>query len=167
LRTTRSISRLGIAVVLGACLAILAFAATASAASTTLTFKEPEKGSTFAFVDNAPKSQLHHGFPTGFSAGDEIIFTNPLEAEGKIVGKIRVVCTATTSASSKHFAAAGFTCTGIAKIPGGTLIFATELSEGITEGAVTGGSGKYAGAHGSFVNKEGKGSSTTTITLLE
>ena len=96
-----------------------------------------------------------------------MVFTNPLEQEGKLVGKIRVVNTATKSASSKHFAAAGFICSGIAKIPGGTLVFAAELSEGNTEGAITGGSGKYAGARGSFVSKEGKGSSTTTVTLLE
>jgi hypothetical protein len=148
------------------CVGALAFAASASAANTVLTFKEPEKGSTFAFVDNAPKSQLKHGFPTAFSAGDEIIFTNPLEAEGKTVGKIRVVCTATKNASSEHFAAAGFLCSGLAKIPGGSLAFAALLSEGATEGAVTGGTGSYAGASGTFVSKEGKGSSTVTITLL-
>lgn len=151
----------------GAC-AALALPGLASAANTTtLTFKEPEKGSTFAFVDNAPTSKKVHGFPTRFSAGDEIIFTNPLEAEGKIVGKLRVACTATSNASSKHFAAAGFICSGIARIPGGTLVLAAELSEGNTEGAITGGSGKYAGANGSFFSKEGKGSNTVTVTLVE
>lgn len=57
------------------CLAILAFAAIASAASTTMTFTEPEKDSTGAFVDNAPKSKRVSGVPQKFSAGDEIIFT--------------------------------------------------------------------------------------------
>jgi len=166
MRSTRNLGRLAAVVGLLGCLAALVFAGTAAAA-TTLTFKEPEKGSTFAFVDNAPTSQKKHGFPTKFSAGDELVFTNPLEQEGKLVGKIRVVCTATKSASSKHFAAAGFVCSGIAKIPGGTLVFAAELSEGNTEGVITGGSGKYAGARGSFVSKEGNGSSTTTVTLLE
>lgn len=167
MRTTRSLGRLAAVVGLVGCFAALVFAGTAAAATTTLTFKEPEKGSTFAFVDNAPTSQKKHGFPTKFSAGDELIFTNPLEAEGKLVGKIRVTCTATQNASSKHLAAAGFICSGIAKIPGGTLVFAAELSEGNTEGAITGGSGKYAGARGSFVSKEGKSSSTTTVTLFE
>lgn len=41
------------------------------------------------------------------------------------------------------------------------------LAEGTTEGAVTGGTGTYAGATGIFVSKEGRGSSTDTITLLE
>lgn len=167
MRTIPRNGRLAALAGLLSCLAVLVFAGSASAATTTLTFKEPEKGSTFAFVDNAPTSKKKHGFPTKFSPGDEVIFTNPLEAEGKLVGKIRVVCTATNNASSKHFAAAGFVCSGIAKIPGGILIFAAELSEGNTEGAVTGGSGKYAGAHGSFVSKEGKGANTVTVTLVE
>jgi hypothetical protein len=167
LRTTPKLGRLAVLAGLLSCSAALVFAGSASAASTTLTFKEPEKGSTFAFVDNAPTSKKEHGFPTSFSAGDEVIFTNPLEAEGKVVGKIRVVCTATNDASSKHFAAAGFVCSGIGKIPGGTLIFAAELAEGNTEGAVTGGSGRYAGASGAFLSKEGKGAGTGTVTLLE
>lgn len=167
MRTIRNLGRLAAVVGLLGCLTALVFGGTAAAATTTLTFREPEKGSTFAFVDNAPTSKKKHGFPANFSAGDELIFTNPMEAEGKLVGKLRVVCTATKNASSKSFAAAGFICTGIAKIPGGTLVFAAELSEGNTEGAITGGSGKYAGARGSFISKEGKGSSTTTVTLLE
>ena len=167
MRTTPKLGRLAVLAGLLSCCAVLVLAGSASAATTTLTFKEPEKGSTFAFVDNAPTSKKEHGFPTRFSAGDEVIFTNPLEAQGKLVGKIRVACTATNNASSKHFAAAGFICSGIGKIPGGTLIFAAELSEGNTEGAITGGTGKYAGAHGTFLSKEGKGAKTVTVTLPE
>lgn len=123
MRSTRRLAKSVVVAGLFSCLAALIRAGPASAATTTLTFKEPEKGSTFAFVDSAPKSELVHGFPTKFSAGDQFIFTNPLEAEGKIVGKLRVVCVATQNASSKHFDAAGFNCTGISKIPGGTLVF--------------------------------------------
>jgi hypothetical protein len=166
--TLTSPLRLTVAALAAALLGLAVVVSSATAAgTTTLTFKEPEKGSTFAVVDNAPTSKKEHGFPIRFSAGDEVIFTNPLEAEGKVVGKIRVVCTATTSASSKNFAAAGFVCSGIAKIPGGTLVFAAGLAEGNTEGAITGGSGKYAGAHGSFISKEGKGANTVTVTLVE
>jgi hypothetical protein len=164
------IPKLGRSVVLTAllgCVAALAFSASASAATTTLTFKEPEKGSTFAVVDNAPKSQLQHGFPTRFSAGDEIVFTDPIEVQGKIVGRNHVACTATKNASSRSFASAEFLCTGIARISGSTLVFSAMLSEGNTEGAITGGSGTYAGATGTFVTKEGKGTSTVTVTLIE
>jgi hypothetical protein len=152
--------------VLGICAAFWAFAVSADAAKeTTITVVEPEKGSTFNFVDNVPKSKLKHGFPTKFSPGDQVIFTSVVEIEGKRVGRNRVVCTATTTA--RKFAAAGFVCDGIAKLSNGTLVFAAMLTEGPTEGAITGGTGTYAGAHGSFVSKEGKNSSTTTVTLVE
>lgn len=144
------------------CLVGLALAGSASAASTVLTFREPVKGSTGSFIDNAPKSRAGK-----FSAGDEVIFTNTLEVEGKIVGKIRAVCIATES--SRSVIVAGFFCTALAKIPGGTLVLVAPLSESGTgtEGAVTGGTGKYAGARGTFVVEEGRRSDTNTITLLE
>lgn len=133
---------------------------------TVLTFFEPNKGGTFNFVDAAPKAKLKHGFPTKFSPGDEVIFTSPLEAEGKRVGKLRAVCIATSG--GRKFGGAGFVCTGIAKFSNGTLVYSALLSEGqTTEGAITGGSGIYAGARGVFVSKEGKDGSTTTVRLFE
>jgi hypothetical protein len=159
-------ARPGVLLALVGCVALLvAFTGSAAAATTTLTFKEPEKGSTFAFVDNAPKAQRKHGFPTKFSPGDEFVFTNPMEMEGKQVGRLRVVCIATSTARKPE--AAGFICHGIAKLSNGTLVFVAMLSEGKTEGAIVGGSGAYAGARGSFVSHEGKGSSTTVVTLIE
>ncbi|HET9184659.1 MAG TPA: hypothetical protein VFN82_00840 [Solirubrobacterales bacterium] len=158
---------------LGAC-SLLTVSALAEAAptkvppgkETVLTFVEPEKGGTFKFVDAAPKAKLKHGFPLMITPGDEVIFTNPMEVEGKRVGKLRVVCTATSRA--KKFGAAGFVCNGIAKFSNGTLVFSALLSEGkTTEGAIIGGSGIYAGADGVFVSKEGKKSSTTTVRLFE
>ena len=75
-----------------------------------------------------------------------------------------MVCTATSTARKPE--AAGFVCNGIAQFSNGSLVFAAMLNESnTTEGAITGGSGIYAGAHGTFVSKEGKGSSTTTVTL--
>lgn len=157
----------------GVC-AALAFSGLAAAApekappgkETVLTFVEPEKGGTFRFVDAAPKAKLKHGFPTRISPGDEVIFTNPMEAEGKRVGKLRASCTATSEA--KKFGSAGFVCTGIAGFSNGTLVYSALLTEGnTTEGAITGGSGIYAGAHGVFVSKEGKKTSTTTVRLFE
>jgi hypothetical protein len=157
---------MGALLALVGCAALLvAFTGSAAAATTTLTFKEPEKGSTFAFVDNAPKAPRKHGFPTKFSAGDEFIFTNPMEMEGKRVGHLHVVCIATST--GKNPVAAGFICNGIAKLSNGTLVFAAMLAEGATKGAIVGGSGAYAGARGTFVSHEGKGSSTTTVTLIE
>jgi hypothetical protein len=96
-----------------------------------------------------------------------LLSTNPLAMEGKVVGKIRIVCTATSAGNTKNPDNAGFTCTGVAKIPGGTLILVGEAAEGPTEGAITGGTGIYAGARGTFVSRLGRGASTTTVTLLE
>jgi hypothetical protein len=154
---------------IGCCLVVLALAGTALAASTTLTFREPEKGATFAFVDNPPRSPHAYGIPKRFSPGDEFIFTNPLEAEGKRVGKIRAICTAAQAASVNNLIAADFICNALAKVPGGTLVLVAPLTDpdGGTEGAVTGGTSQYAGAHGTFVVKEGRGFDTNTITLLE
>ena len=53
-----------------ACCALGAALAPIAAAESTLSFTEPEKGSTFNFVDAAPKAAIKHGFPTAFSPGD-------------------------------------------------------------------------------------------------
>ena len=160
------IARLGGAAALLSCLAALAFTGSAAAATTTITFKEPEKGSTFAFIDNAPKTKRKHGFPEKISAGDEFVFTNPLEAEGKKIGHLQAVCTATENGKFQN---AGFNCNGTFVFTGkGTLTGAATITGKKTEGAINGGTGTYAGARGTFVSKEGKGgASTVTVTLLE
>lgn len=147
-------------------LALFANPASAIGEPTTITFKELEKGATFHFLDNAPEATLNHGV-VSISPGDELLSTNPLSMEGRIVGKIRVICTATSASNTKNLNSAGFSCTGIARIPGGTLILVGEGREGPTEGAITGGTGAYAGARGSFISRRGRGFSTITATLLE
>jgi hypothetical protein len=151
---------------LGALLMLAAVLAGSASAATTLRFEELQKGSTFAFVDNAPTSELHHGFPSVISAGDSIVITHPIAEGGKTVGKLSTSCTATKT--SKVFDKAGFMCQGTFALPGGTLVASAMIasSKG-TEGAILGGTGKYAGARGTFVSKEGKGRSTVTVTLAE
>lgn len=147
--------------------ALAALVRTASAiGSTTVTFQELDKGATSHFVDNFPKTTLDQGVAS-FSPGDMLLLTNPLAMQGKVVGKIRVACTATSAGNTEKPAGAGFNCSAIARIPGGSLVLVAELGEGIVEGAVTGGTGAYAGATGTFVSRKGKASSTTTVTLLE
>lgn len=157
-------ARVGGAAALLSALVVLAFTGIAAAA-TTITFTEPEKGSTFHFIDNAPKTKTKHGFPQKVSAGDVFVFTNPLEAQGKQIGHLKAVCTATGNGGFQN---AGFICNGTFFFTGkGTLIAAASVGSGKTEGAITGGTGSYAGARGTFVSKEGKGASTVTVTLLE
>lgn len=156
------------AAVIPACctLGVLASSARAIGDPTVLTFKELDNGATVHFVDNPPTATLKHG-GVFFSPGDELITTNPLAMEGRIVGKTRVICTATTAANTRKPSSGAFICNGIAKLPGGSLILVGEAGEGVTEGAVTGGTGIYAGARGTIVSKPGKGGSTNTVTLVE
>jgi hypothetical protein len=155
------------AVLLSSCvLAVLAGPANAIDGPATLTFQELEKGSTFHFLDNAPEAKLKGGV-VSFSPGDVLLFTNPIAMGGKVVGKLRIACTATTAGNTKKPESAGFNCNGIAKIPGGTLVLVAGLGGAVTEGAVTGGTGIYAGARGTFVSTNAKGYSTNTVTLVE
>ena len=152
-----------------ACLALYGATTATAAGTTTLTFKETEKGSTFTFVDNAPTSKKVHGFPARISPGDEIIITNPLTEGGKTIGKLRAMCTATASAKTNNpepFVAAHFICEGVFYFGGSSLYGNGSIVKGGTEGVETGGTGRYAGASGTFVSKEGKGGATTTVTLF-
>ncbi len=165
--TTRS--RLeGLLVPLLACCAMaVALAAPASAETTvtkTIVFQEPEKGSSFHFVDNAPKAKQKHGEPSTISAGDEIVLQNPLTQSGKRIGRLEAVCTAT--ATSKQFEKADFLCQGTFVFGKGTLVASALLGKN-TEGPITGGTGIYANARGTFKSIEKKHSSTVTVTLVE
>ncbi|HEY1853379.1 MAG TPA: hypothetical protein VGG40_02225 [Solirubrobacterales bacterium] len=139
----------------------------ASAATTTLEFEETEKGATFAFVDNPPTAPKKHGFPTTISAGDMIVLNNPLLEGGKRIGHLSASCVATKT--SKKFDGAQFACNGTFVLPGGTLVASAIISgAGVSEGAITGGTGKYAGVNGTFTTKETKGpASPVKVMLLE
>jgi hypothetical protein len=128
-------------------------------ATRTLTFTELEKGSTSKHVRNTPSKVRRANL-----LGDQDVFTNPLaDASGKVVGKMHVGCVTTIGAS--NYLKSKLTCTGIAVIPGGTLTLQALTSPGdpTTSGAVTGGTGDYANARGTFVSPQGK---PDTITLV-
>ena len=172
MRSPRSLTRPAIALVLVGLTALLVAvpAMAAGTGTTTITFNEPEKGSTFTYVDVAPTAPKKHGFPTAISPGDQLVLTNPLTEGAKTIGKLRARCTATASAkttSNTAFLQAHFICEGVFTLPGGTLYANASIVKGGTEGAITGGTGKYAGAGGTILSKEVKGGSATTITLLE
>jgi hypothetical protein len=147
-------------------LVLLGSTASSASASTILVFQEPHKGSTGHIVDVPP---LIGPGKFLFSAGDEVVFSGPLAQNGKVDGKIRGICTATQSAYDA--VKAGFLCNVLATIPGGTLSMASPYAEPGNrhgrEGAVVGGTGKYAGAHGTFRDEQGHSFDTDTINLLE
>lgn len=165
-RRTRGLLLCGV----GLLAAALVCTAVASAATTTtLSFNEPEKGSTFTYVDVAPTAPKKHGFPTSISPGDQLVITNPVTEGGKTIGKLRARCTATAAVgttNSAAFAQAHFICEGVYTLPGGSLYANASIVKSGTEGVVTGGTGKYAGARGTVVSKEAKGGNDTTIALL-
>ncbi len=153
----------GFGLAVGACALVLAGGASAQGA-TTVTFKELTKGSTFAFVDNAPASKTK-GEPAA-SAGDVIVFTNPLTNRGKRIGRLYMHCTVVVAASAAN--KAGFACEGVVGLGGGTLTIQALLPHaGATvHGVVTGGTGTYANARGTLVSRPTKTGADDTLSLV-
>jgi len=130
-------------------------------AATVLTFTELDKGSTFAHIRNTKTKNRRSNL-----LGDQIVFTNPMaDTGGKVVGKLHAECVTTNG--SPNFMNSTITCSGVVKLPGGTLTLQALASPGVatTTGAITGGTGIYANANGVFVSVEGRGGSKDTITL--
>jgi hypothetical protein len=154
-----------------ALVATLIFVSSAGAiAPVQITLKEPTKGSTVTFIDNAPTAKKVHGFPTKISPGDEVVLTNQLFENGEMVGKLRTRCTATDRASGSGenvFINAHFICEGVYNIKGSSLYANGQVLKGGTRGVITGGTGNFANSRGTFVTKVEKGGETTTITLVE
>ena len=132
-----------------------------SPAGRTITLTELEKGSTFKHVRNTKTKSSRAN-----SLGDVIVFTNPLaDASGKVVGKLHANCATTVGA--RNFLKSSMTCSGVLVLRDGTLSFqaAFKVSASTVTGAVTGGTGAYANARGTFVSKDDRGNSQDTITL--
>jgi hypothetical protein len=143
-----------------------AFAASVSAATeTTISFTEPEKGSVFHFIDNTPKTKPNkHGEPSKISAGDGLTLWNPMVSGGKQIGHLQAFCWATKNGT---FPKAEWECVGTFVFGTGTLSATARIGPKGTEGAITGGTGIYAGASGTFVSNEAVSPAITTITLIQ
>jgi hypothetical protein len=126
----------------------------------TLSFTERQNDGSFSFADNPPKSAASHGDEPTLSNGDQLTFTaDMIDGSGKDVGDLDASCvvTATTTGSFDDSRAQ---CVGTATIPGGTLTLTVggkAFGAGTTRGAVTGGTGDYAGATGSFSSSDESG----------
>jgi hypothetical protein len=155
------------ALLVSCCVVLGAVASSAAAAGpTTITFQEPEKGSVFHYIDNAPKTKPDkHGNPSQISAGDGLTLWNPMVSGGKQIGHLQAFCWATKTA--KKFPNAEWECVGTFVLGTGTLSATARIGPKGTEGAITGGTGSYAGARGVFVSNESVSPAVTTITLIE
>lgn len=142
--------------------AVSAASAQDPAASRTLTLTELEQGSAFKHVRNTKTKNLRSNL-----LGDLIVFTNPLADEsGKTVGKLHATCI--TTVGSSNFLKSKLTCSGVMALAQGTLAIQALTSPGTpkTAGAITGGTGAYANARGTFSSVEGRSGSVDTITLV-
>jgi hypothetical protein len=140
--------------------AVAAQAATGQS-TRTVTLIELEKGSTFTHIRNTKATS-----PRANSTGDQIVMTYPLaDRARRVVGKLHVDCV--TTAGAKLFPQSTVSCGGVLDLRDGTLTVQTvfKLDGSPVRGAVTGGTGAYAGARGTFVSKQAKGGSVDTFTL--
>jgi hypothetical protein len=120
----------------------------------TVTLTEPAEsgGKNFGLIGRPTKKILEPG--TGFA------FSAPLqESGGKTVGEINAFCIATQPSPGESL---NGTCSGTANVAGGgfALNVGGKGIGGDVSGAIVGGTGKYAGAVGTFTSKEesaGKG----------
>jgi hypothetical protein len=137
--------------------------------ATTLTFFEPDAGSTFTIVDNAPKSptQNPQSRRYRFSPGDTLTFSSPLldrqggTRQGTLYAHAVVV-------SGKTFASIRLLATGSYVLNDGSQIEIEGVValSGPSRFAIVGGSGRYAGARGSVASTSSANSSTDVLTLL-
>ena len=131
-------------------------------------FKITEReGDDFSFSDNPPKTKLGNQGPEKLSPGDQIGFRSDLIRAGKDVGDLFAQCTVI---SGESFMDAGGDCTGVYKLAEGSLsaqVGAKPLfGEETTTGIITGGTGDYLGASGTFSSPSNEqGDTVTTVTI--
>jgi hypothetical protein len=138
--------------------------AVAQSPAQTLTFKEVDQGSAFAFVDNPPRAPHRHGAPTRVSAGDFFVVSNRLvDAAGHPFGRLRAMCFVTEPGTPQNLHG---DCFGVFSLPGGQLWGSGTTGPGFTTGAILGGTGAYLNMHGTFVSKSTKTGADDTVSLL-
>jgi hypothetical protein len=145
-------------------LASAAPAVAQSPATQTLTFREVDQGSTFAFVDNPPRAPHRHGAPTRVSAGDLFVVSNRLvDAAGKPFGRLRAMCFVSEPGTPQDLHG---DCFGVFSLPSGQLWASGTTGPGLTTGAILGGTGAYVSMHGTFVSKSTKTGADDTVSLV-
>ena len=127
---------------------------------TTLSLVEKDDGGSSAFIDNTPRSRGERP-----AAGDQIVFSNPIyDAAGtKRQGTLTATCTVWRTTKKGE---PPMLCDGVYALPGGDLVVSGRLTPGTQHLAITGGTGAYAGAHGTMTSTETKAGFADTLTLL-
>jgi hypothetical protein len=97
------------------------------------------------------------------SPGGGFAFSTPLQdSSKKNVGELNAVCIATKTSTGNTLLG---TCTGTSTVPGGSLALNVggKIGNNVS-GAIVGGTGKYAGATGTF-SSSGKNAQTDTYNI--
>ena len=152
-----------VAVTTAGTLALISAPAVAQAPAS-LVFREVQKGSTFGFVDNPPRSKNPRR-PRP-SAGDDLVFTIPLAKGGRARGTLRATCTITSIVKRRTSAL----CYGVLALKEGELVVvvsSSNLDDPTTTGSIVGGTRAYAGAHGTFVSATTKDGTIDTVTFTD
>ncbi|MEA2169703.1 MAG: hypothetical protein QOF76_3003 [Solirubrobacteraceae bacterium] len=150
--------------------AVTAAGGSAAARGRTVTFFEDGRSGAFVFVDNRPHSPVPNADSpkARFSLGDQATFNERLldHRGGKPVG--RVFATETVVAGSRYPRVTD-SIHAIFRFADGQIIVDTVVDERHPErvhAAVTGGTGAYEGARGTFTTKPGRTGNADRIELL-
>lgn len=132
----------------------------------TIAFTEVENAEPCCIADIAPKSRSKR--EPFMSPGDQLVFTQKLRgASDKQIGRLYAKCASTAGAPLTR---ARYLCEGVYSLADGTMTIAAlvRFSETGTSGAITGGTGAYANARGTFSSKTSKpgGDTSTVVTLV-
>lgn len=132
----------------------------------TVSFKEINKGATFNYVDMAPMNNPRKR-PV-LSPGDEFVFTSPIVDDKGRDGELRAKCTAAKRAPANDtgFGKSHPLCIGAFVLRDGTIFVQTVDTGNTTRGAVSGGTGAYANARGTFQSTTTKTGNDDTVTLV-
>jgi hypothetical protein len=132
----------------------------------TISFKEVNKGSTFNYVDSPPVNKSHKR-PV-FSPGDVFVFADPIVDDKGKDGQLRATCTVTkkSPASDAGFNKAQPICEGALVLRDGTMFVNVAEGGNNVTGAITGGTGAYANARGTFKSTSTKTGSDDVVTLV-
>lgn len=130
----------------------------------TLVFKENSKTSKFTFVDAARPFAKNPRRPTP-SQGDYFVFYSPLtDTAGARAGELDVQCTIIKKGNRQGKGEVDL-CTGALGLANGELFISARILSGNSanvRGAITGGTGAYANARGTFTSV-GENNSTDTF----
>ena len=131
----------------------------------TLTFTEKDTNY-FGFNDAPPSTQLGKDGPQKLSPADTVSFAaDMLDSSKKKVGELDGSCVVTRPGS---FGSASETCSATVSIPNGSLDLQTGgkvFGSDTTAGSITGGTGDYTAAGGTFTSKSANSGSTDTFKI--